>query len=147
MQTEWRVGLNTQNGYESESHFGRYFGNMQWLFPYVGWDYRYRKHAGDEKNLFGQIDTKNERKAFCLGVQYTLPMLVVADARIDTDGKLRFQLEREDVPLSKRLRFNFMVNTDKEYMAGFRYVLTKFVSLSTHYDSDMKWGGGITLTY
>ena len=147
LQTEWRVGLNTQNGYESESHFGRYFGQMQWLFPYVGWDYRYRKHEGIEKNLFGQTDTKNERKAFCLGVQYTLPMLLVADARIDTDGKLRFQLEREDIPVSRRFLFNFMVNTDKEYMAGFRYVMTKFLSLSTHYDSDMKWGGGITLSY
>jgi FtsP/CotA-like multicopper oxidase with cupredoxin domain len=146
-QTEWRIGLNAQSGYETESHLGRYFGEMQWLFPYIGWDYRYRKHNGAEKTLFGQTDNKNERKAFCIGVQYTLPMLVVADARLDTDGKLRLQLGREDVPVSKRLRFNFMVNSDKEYMAGFRYVWTKSVSLSTHYDSDMKWGGGVTLTY
>jgi hypothetical protein len=40
-----------------------------------------------------------------------------------------------------------MLNTDKEYMAGFRYILTKYFSLSTHYDSDMGLGGGITITY
>ena len=40
-----------------------------------------------------------------------------------------------------------MINTDKEYTAGFRYLLTKYFSLSTRYDSDMGWGGGITLKY
>jgi hypothetical protein len=74
-------------------------------------------------------------------------MLVIADASIDTDGKLRFQLSREDVPLTKRLRFNFMANTDKEYMAGFRYIVTKYFSFSTHYDSDMGFGAGVTLNY
>jgi hypothetical protein len=80
-------------------------------------------------------------------VSYTLPLLFVADARIDGYGKLRFQLGREDVPLSKRLRFNVMINTDKEYMAGFRYIVTRGISLSTHYDSDMGIGAGLTLTY
>lgn len=148
LQTEWRIGTNAEMGYETESHFGRYIGKMQFLFPYVGWDFRYRDMMGEEeKNLFGQINTKNKRSAFCAGVQYTLPMLITGDARIDTDGKLRLSLMREDVPLTSRLRFNFMVNTDKEYMTGFRYILTKYVSLSTHYDSDMGYGAGITIHY
>ena len=145
--TEWRLGLNDRHGYESESHFGRYFGKMQWLFPYIGWDVRYRKMDGPEKNLFGQQNTKNFRQVFHAGVEYTLPMLVVADASIDTEGKLRFQLMREDIPVTRRLRFNFMVNTDKEYMAGLRYVVTKNFAFSTHYDSDMGLGGGVTLSY
>lgn len=40
-----------------------------------------------------------------------------------------------------------MLNTDKEYMAGFRYIANKYVSLSTHYDSDMGFGLGVTLVY
>jgi hypothetical protein len=40
-----------------------------------------------------------------------------------------------------------MINTDKEYMAGFRYIVTKYISLSTHYDSDMGLGAGITIIY
>ncbi|TWW00238.1 multicopper oxidase domain-containing protein [Chitinophaga pinensis] len=146
-QTEWRAGYNGENGYETESHFGRYFGQMQWLFPYVGWDMRYRRMHEPEKNLFGQVSTKNRRSVFHVGLEYTLPMLIVADASVDTDGRLRFQLSREDVPLTRRLRFNFMANTDKEYMAGFRYIMTKYLSLSTHYDSDMGLGAGITITY
>ena len=146
-QTEWRIGLNDRSGYESESHFGRYLGRMQYWFPYVGWDFRYRKSSGEENNLFGQADTKDDRKVFCAGLQYTLPLLVTADARIDMKGELRFQLGREDIPVTSRLRFTFMANTDKEYMAGFRYIFTKYFSLSTHYDSDMKFGAGLTVTY
>ncbi|PYF74683.1 multicopper oxidase domain-containing protein [Pedobacter nutrimenti] len=156
--TEWRVGLKAHHGYESESHFGRYLGKMQWLFPYVGWDFRKRtidpldknifgQSLAPGNNLFGQRNTKNFRQVFHLGVQYTLPMLIVADASVDNKGNVRFQLMREDVPISKRLRFQFMVNTDTEYMAGFRYIVTKYFGLSTHYDSDMGYGAGLTLNY
>ena|GEM_PF-2786755 len=54
---------------------------------------------------------------------------------------------REDVPVTQRQRFNFMINTDKEYMAGFRYRATKYFSWSTRYDSDMNFGAGITINY
>jgi FtsP/CotA-like multicopper oxidase with cupredoxin domain len=147
LQTEWRIGLTKENGYESESHLGRYFGKMQWLYGYIGWDFRKRNLEGPEKDLFGNINTKDNRKAFCIGAEYTLPLLIRADARLDTEGKLRLSLAREDVPISKRLRFNFMMNTDREYMAGFRYAVSKYASLSTHYDSDMGFGAGITITY
>ena len=70
-----------------------------------------------------------------------------ADLRIDLDGKIRLQLSREDIPLTPRLRLNWMLNSDKEYMAGLRYVVTKYISASTHYDSDMGFGAGLTFTY
>ena len=147
LQTEWRVGLNAENGYETESHLGRYIGRMQWLFPYIGWDFRYRREKQPEKNLFGQTNTRNKRGVFHAGMEYTLPMLITADASIDTDGKLRLQLSREDIHITRRLRFQFMANTDREYMAGFRYIWTNYLALSTHYDSDMGFGAGITLRY
>lgn len=157
--TEWRVGWSKAMGNETESHFGRYIGHNQWLFPYIGWDFRKReidpleknlfgqKMTLPGKNLFGQTNTKNFRSALHLGVQYTLPSLIVADASVDSDGKFRFQLSREDLALSSRLRFNFLVNTDKEYAAGLRYAVTKRFALSTHYDSDMGYGAGITFSY
>lgn len=153
LQTEWRLGRNKIKGYESETHIGRYIGPNQWLMPYVGFDWRSRRYEttegkeDEEKNIFGQVNTKNERAVMCFGFQYTLPMLLKADARLDSEGKVRLQLGREDLALSKRLRFNFYVNSDKEYMAGFRYIVTKYVSLSSHYDSDMGWGGGVGFTY
>lgn len=148
LSTEWRLGLNQDHGNEVETYFGRYIGRMQWLFPFIGFDY-HRNTMGsiDEKNMFGQLSNQDNRKAFIIGVQYTLPMLFVAEMRADSKGKFRFQLMREDIPLSPRLRFNIMGNTDKEYMGGLRYIVSKYFSFSTHYDSDMGYGGGITLTY
>src|SRR6476619_3371775 len=112
-------------------------------------DYHYKKEMGikteraDYRNMFGQVSNKNDRKTFVVGLQYTLPFLLVADARIDGDGKLRFQLGREDIPVTARLRFSAMGNTDKEYMAGFRYIVSKWFAIYTHYDSDMGLGAGI----
>jgi len=147
LEAMWHLGYHDGHGYESEINLGRYLGKMQWLYPYVGFDYHYRNTVEIEKNYFDQISNKNDRKAFVAGVEYTLPMLFIADARIDTDGKVRFQLGREDIPVTSRLRLNLMANTDKEYMAGLKYVITKYFSLSTHYDSDMGWGAGVTFTY
>jgi FtsP/CotA-like multicopper oxidase with cupredoxin domain len=146
-QTEWRLGLNNRKGFESETHIGRLIGRNQLLMPYVGFDWRYRKDSEPEKNLFGQQNTKDKRAVVCFGVQYTLPMLVKADARVDTEGKLRLQLGREDIPVTSRLRLNAYWNSDKEYMAGLRYIVTKYISLSTHYDSDMGFGAGLAITY
>lgn len=147
-QAEWRLGYNNDHGYEVETHFGRYLGRMQWLFPYAGIDWRYRKmHEEGERNIFGQESTKDKRAVMCLGIEYTLPMLLKADARIDSEGKLRLQLMREDIPIGKRLRFGFMANSDMEYMTGLRYIVTKNLGISTHYDSDMGLGVGVMLNY
>jgi CopA family copper-resistance protein len=154
VSTLWHLGYHDEHGYESESMVGRYIGKMQWFYAYAGFDYHY-KVPGGPKNIFGndnynwvgQLSNKNNRKTGVVGIAYTLPMLVIADIRIDGDGKFRFQLSREDIAISPRLRFGWMINSDKEYMAGFRYIATKYVSISTHYDSDMGIGAGFIFTY
>jgi len=150
----WHLGTSPHHGYEGELAFGRYLGVNQWWFPYIGFDYHYKKmdpmeklDASDYKNMFGQISNKNNRSTVTAGIQYLTPWLMLADARVDGNGKFRFQLSREDIPITQRLRLAFMGNTDKEYMAGFRYVVSKWLALSTHYDSDMGLGAGVTLTY
>jgi len=150
--TMWHLGYHDEHGYESETMLGRYFGRMQWWFPYVGYDYHYKMVENTEggevqKTWFRQVSNKNDRHTVMAGIEYTLPMLVIADARVDGEGKFRFQLSREDIPLTPRLRLNGMVNSDKEYMVGLRYIITKYISVSTHYDSDMFYGAGLTFTY
>ena len=147
--TEWRLGYSDMHGYETETHIGRYIGKMQWLMPFVGFDWRYRKMGIDEQesNLFGQTNSKDDRSMLTVGVDYTLPMLVIFQSELFMDGKIRFQLMREDIPISKRLRMGFMVNTDKEYMVDARYIIGRNVSIRTHYDSDMGFGIGANLRY
>jgi FtsP/CotA-like multicopper oxidase with cupredoxin domain len=146
---EWRLGYNDMHGYEIETHIGRYIGKMQWLMPFVGFDWRYRRMGMDEheQNLFGQTDTKDNRAVFSAGVNYTLPLLIMAQAEIFTDGNVRLQFERKDIPVSKRLRMSLMWNTDKEYMAGLRYIVKRNFGITTHYDSDMGVGFGASLNY
>ena len=148
--TEWRLGYHDYHGYEVETHIGRYIGKMQWFMPFIGFDWRYRSAGGidaKEKNLFNQTNTKDKRGLFSAGFNYTLPMLVNFQAEVFTTGYTRFQLMREDIPLSKRLRGSFMVNTDKEYMGGLKYILGKNLGVSAHYDSDMGFGMGLTVNY
>jgi CopA family copper-resistance protein len=154
VSTLWHLGFQDMHGYESETMIGRYLGRMQWWYPYVGFDYHYKEEGGpknifgnEEKNWFGQESNKNNRATVIAGIAYTLPMLIVSDFRVDGEGKFRFQLSREDVPITNRLRFKIMINTDKEYMAGLRYIVTKYISISSHYDSDMSLGAGLTFTY
>ena len=163
-QTMWHLGMMPEHGYESETVVGRYIGKMQWWHVFAGYDYHYKKlvngadaytsqlirkniFGSEYRNMLGQVSDKNNRSTIVTGIQYILPMLVIAEFRADLNGKLRFQLSREDVPVTSRLRFNIMANTDKEYTVAFRYIVTKYFSLSTHYDSDMGLGAGVTVTY
>lgn len=100
-----------------------------------------------EQNIFGQTNTKDNRAVFSAGINYTLPMLIMAQAEIFTDGNIRLQFERKDIPVSKRLRMSLMWNTDKEYMAGLRYIVKRNFGITTHYDSDMGIGFGMNLNY
>jgi CopA family copper-resistance protein len=147
--SEWRLGYNDMHGYESETHVGRYIGRNQWFMPFVGFDFRYREmeHGESEENLFGQVNTKDKRAQVSIGAAYTLPMLVILQGELYHDGNVRFQLMREDIPVSPRIRAGFMVNTDKEYMADLRYIFDKNFSARVHYDSDMDFGIGLTVSY
>ncbi|QIK60265.1 multicopper oxidase domain-containing protein [Dysgonomonas sp. HDW5A] len=147
ISTEWRIGLNKTHGFETEARIGRFIDQKQFLVAYAGWDWFYREGGRREKNLFGQSSNQKNWGAFTVGMQYTLPFLLVTQLQVDHTGYVRAQLRRDDIPVTRRLRLWGMINTNIEYAFGARYILTKYVSASTHYDSDMKFGAGITLTY
>jgi len=147
-ETEWRLGYQDEHGYETETHLGRYIGKNQWLMPFIGFDWRYRKQNGAiEKNIFGLANTKNQRSALSLGAEYTLPLFVKLQGEVYMDGNVRFQLMREDIPISPRLRWAFMINTDNEFNTGFKYIISQNIGITTHYDSDMGFGLGVIINY
>ncbi len=134
--------------FEVENHLLRYLGNQQYFAPFIGFDYRNNKTLinTDEAGR-REINTKNNRRVFDTGFYYLLPMLIRSEWRVDHTGKLRLQLERRDLPLSNNLFADLRGNTDKEYEVGFRYMFSRYLSLSTNYDSDYKWGAGLTFHY
>ncbi len=137
INAEWRV--NWEGEYETETHFVRYLDNKQFLKAVVGTDIRLREK--------GEENTKDNRKVIHIGMQYTLPLFIEAEWRVDHKGELRLQASREDITATNRLRFNWMVNTDEEYLLGLKYIVKKNYSISANYDSDFGLGGGITITY
>ncbi|SHM21534.1 hypothetical protein SAMN02746009_04128, partial [Hymenobacter psychrotolerans DSM 18569] len=140
---EFEGRVNYQGNFETETHLLRYLDNRQFLAAFVGFDYRNNRTLRDE----GEKNTKNNRRVFDVGLYYLLPLLVRSELRLDSNGKVRLQLERTDLPLSNNFFADLLVNTDREYNVAFRYMVSKYVSLSTNYDSDYKWGAGLTLHY
>ncbi|NIF05070.1 multicopper oxidase domain-containing protein [Chryseobacterium sp. Tr-659] len=146
--------------FEGSAKVGRFLGKFQWALPYAGFrvqknhEIMERQMAQDmgtdfhgKKTWFGQQKASKNKFAFIVGMQYVLPMLITADASIDQNGKVLLELSREDIPLSRRLRGNFTVNSDGEFSTGLRYIVQKWLSLSGNYDNEMGWGAGVTLTY
>lgn len=148
------------NHFDGNFKVGRFLGKFQWALPYSGFriqknhEIMERKMSEEmgmdfhgKKTWFGQQKASKTQGAFIIGMQYLLPMLVTADASVDQNGKILLEFSREDIPLSRRLRGNFSVNSDGEFNTGLRYILQKYVSVSGNYDNEMGWGAGITLTY
>ena len=140
---EFEGRFNYRGDYETETHLLRYLDKRQFLAAYVGFDSRNNKTLRTES----ETNTKNNRRVVDAGVYYLLPLLVRSEWRVDNTGKLRLQLERRDLPLSNNVFADLRVNTDKEYTVGFRYMVRKCLSMSTNYDSDYKWGAGLTFHY
>ncbi|MGV3639614.1 MAG: multicopper oxidase domain-containing protein [Adhaeribacter sp.] len=153
MALESEARASYKGDFEIENHLLRYLGKQQYLAAFIGFDYRNNKSLLEDaggNNGEGnsrQANTKDNRRVFDAGFYYLLPMLVRSEWRIDHTGKLRLQLERTDLAISNNIFADLRVNTDKEYEVGFRYMFSRYLSLSTNYDSDYKWGAGLTLHY
>ena len=140
---EFEGRVSWTGNYETETHLLRYLDKNQYLSFYIGYDYRKNKTLP----LANKPNSKDNRRVFDAGFYYLFPMLIRSEWRIDHTGRLRLQLERRDLPLSNNFFFDFRVNTDKEYNVLARYMIAKSFSISTNYDSDYKWGIGLTWHY
>jgi CopA family copper-resistance protein len=146
---EFEGRVNYLGNYETETHLLRYLDKRQFWAAFVGYDFR------DNKTLRGSPLEKgrprdnniNFRRQTELGVYYLLPLLVRAELRSDLTGQVRLQLERRDLPLSNNVFMDIRGNTDREFTLGFRYMVSKYASLSTNYDNQYGWGAGLTFHY
>ncbi len=141
--------LNYMGSFESETHFARYIDHRQFLKIYVGSDYRVlMQHSEAHLEMEGDTpNSANNRGVATVGIQYLLPLFIQTDLRIDHTGHVRFQIGRNDLAITNRLRLDAVWNTDYEYEIALRYILIKRLSLSANFDSHFGAGGGITFTY
>lgn len=140
LDQDWR--WNWKKSYELETRLQYFLDKRQFFSVFAGAEFE----RTDVKNGKKQPQTEQDKIA-AAGIIYTLPFLVNAEARIDHKGNFRFQLRREDLPLTTRTRLDFSWNTDKEYGIELRYIVAKYLAVSANYDSDYGWGAGLSIIY
>jgi FtsP/CotA-like multicopper oxidase with cupredoxin domain len=132
--------VSYKNKYEFQPDYARFIDKRQFLSVYAGADIR---------NTF-QIkegDTEKDRRVAVVGARYLLPLFVLAELRVDHKGDVRFQLSRNDMPITRRLRLSVSGNTDKEYNIDFDYFVWRGISIHASYDSEYKYGAGLTFLW
>ena len=126
----------------------------------VAYDYDYEDEYDVEVSYLRQItrflslyaganferDESDTDDLVVAGVNYTLPLLIDSELRIDSDGHFRLELESA-LQLTDRLRFNWNWNTDAEYRVRFSYEINKKMAITGGYDSDFKSGAGFEYRY
>lgn len=137
---DWK--WNWKRSYELETKVQYFLDKRQFFSGFVGAEFE-RNNVKDGKTL-AETEVENIVTA---GLNYTLPLLINAEARISHNGIVRFQLLREDLPLTTRSRLDIYGNTDKEYGGALRYILAKYLAVSANYDSDFGWGAGLSIIY
>lgn len=140
LDQDWK--WNYKRSYELETRFQYFLDKRQFFSVYVGAEY--------EKNNMRNgkvVPTREIEQIGTAGLIYTLPFLINVEGRIDHRGKFRFEVQREDIPLTTRTRLDFVWNTDKEYGITARYIIAKYLAVSANYDSDFGWGAGLSIIY
>ena len=132
--------VSYKNQYELQPDYQRFLDKRQFLSAFIGADIR---------NTFQVVeDGKSiDRKVGVIGVRYLLPMFLLTELRLDHRGEVRFQLSRNDIPITRRLRLSLTANTDREFNADFDYNIAKRFYIHAAYDSDYKLGGGLTILW
>ncbi len=132
---------NYHGQYDGDFSYERYIGD--WLRPFIGMSVTREKYY----NIFNNNQTFYQNtNAPVIGVRYTLPFFVESELRVNTKGRVRFQLEG-DQWLLPRVMMNWNANTDKEYHLDFQYILAKPLSVSAGWDSRYKWGAGLKIRF
>jgi hypothetical protein len=121
---------NYQEDYEGELTYQRYVSVF--LGVYMGGRFKREQNESTNRGM--------------IGCDYTLPLLMKMDLRIDTKGKVRFGLSN-DHQLTDHLSFDWHWNTDNEYTFGIYYAMTKQLYIAGNYDSRERWGIGLNFQF
>jgi FtsP/CotA-like multicopper oxidase with cupredoxin domain len=135
--SDWRFSYDGR--YEVTPRLERYLDNKFFLSGYVGAEFK-----NDEK---GGAFIKGDKQDVFLGLRYLLPLFIQTDVRVSPKGDVRFEIGRNDIPITNRIRVGGSWNTDKEYRLNTTYILGKNLGISGNYDSDYGFGAGLRILY
>lgn len=137
---DWRWDYKVN--YELEPRLQYFLDKRQYFSAFIGGEFQHFDKVVNK--IPKHIEDLHVATA---GLIYTLPFFINAEGRIDTKGRTRLQLRREDIPLTTRTRLDFFWNTDKEYGVTARYIVSRYLAISGNYDNEFGWGAGISIIY
>lgn len=114
--------------YELELFFARNF--TRYFDIYAGANFEKRRKK----------DKKKEE--FIFGIWYVLPLWIEVDLRVSSRGKARIEVG-SDMQLTDRLKFEWLLNSEREYRTMFSYEFNKKFLATFAYDSEYKTGIGV----
>jgi hypothetical protein len=135
--SDWRFSYDGR--YEVTPRLEKYLDNKFYLSAYLGGEFK-----NDTKRA---AFVRNDRQNIFIGLRYLLPLFIQTDLRVSPKGAVRFEIGRNDIPITNRLRFGGSWNTDKEYRLNTTYIIGKNLGISGNYDSDYGWGAGLRIMY
>ncbi len=138
LSSTYRVSYKNQ--YEFQPDYQRFLDKRQFLSAFIGADIRNTFQVAENGMLV-------DRKVGVVGIRYLLPMFLLSELRLDHKGEVRFQLTRSDIPITRRLRLSLSANTDKEFNIDFDHNIGKRFYVHASYDSDYKYGTGLTILW
>lgn len=133
----WEVGWHEVEKTEWEGllKYSRYINRFLSLFAGV--------------DLLGEEDELDETRGVA-GLHYLLPLNIVSQAWMDTDGGARFMLEKS-LELTPRLSLSGEAeyDTHEQWEGGVKlaYILAKNFSLIGKWHSEYSWGGGLSVRF
>ncbi len=138
---------NYNKEYNLEAKLMRYIDPKQFFVVYAGLEteQNYEYLVTEQRNGY-----KSETLGI-IGVRYFLPLHFWSDLRVDHTGNFQIEIEREDIPLTKRwamgggVEYNF--NNTWEYRVITSYRLLRNLAVSANYDSDYGLGAGLSFIY
>ena len=120
---------NFDDSYEIEATYTYYFSRFFSTFAGV----ERRKHEEQASTSYA-----------IAGINYTLPLLIDSEWRVDDEGEFRVELESE-LQFTRRLGFDWRWNTDKEYRYRLKYNISKRWAFTLN--SDSEYGDGVGMQY
>lgn len=138
---------NYNKEYNLEAKLMRYIDPKQFFVVYAGLEteQNYEYLVTEQRNGY-----KSETLGI-IGVRYFLPLHFWSDLRVDHTGNFQIEIEREDIPLTKRwamgggVEYNF--NNTWEYRVITSYRLLRNLAVSANYYSNYGLGAGLSFIY
>ncbi|PCJ24876.1 MAG: copper oxidase [SAR86 cluster bacterium] len=125
----FELDFGSDDAYEAEASY-TYFAD-KFFSAFAGVEKR--KHASGESESYA-----------IAGFNFTLPLLIGSEWRVNDQGDFRIELESE-LQFTRRIGFDWRWNTDDEYRYSLKYNVSKRWALTVNTDSE--YGDGVGIQY